>query len=395
LGENSVYGVGVDGNVDEIFREKCLILSLAMQEDRILVGTGQEGRLFLIDSVRKTRQTLARLPSGQIQAMAAEPAGSSVLGTGVPGQLWRVSNRFSDRGLFASNVFDAKLQARWGKGQVRAEIPAGTRLAVEYRAGNVEEPDETWSAWSADAATLPLSRFLQYRATLESADGRSTPSLASVSVYFGTINRPPVVESLDVPDLVGKPIIDSAGKLAIRWKGSDPNGDTLVYDVEIRKEGWPDWVAVARELTASELSWEPGSLPSGIYRLRVIASDAPSNRQEEKLTGSATSAGFVLDRDAPIVTISSAEAKEGKIEVAVSAKDGDTRLTSAAYSLDGRDWWPIFPDDGLFDSMEEAITFHTGPMSPANYIVLVRFRDSAGHWGIADTVTTVPAPAGQ
>ena len=71
---------------------------------------------------------------------------------------------------------------------------------MEYRAGNVEKPDESWSSWAADSSTLPLARFMQYRATLESPDGRQTPSLSDVSAYYATINRPPSIDSLDVPE---------------------------------------------------------------------------------------------------------------------------------------------------------------------------------------------------
>ncbi|MBY0585991.1 hypothetical protein K2X85_02380 [bacterium] len=393
VGENSVYRIAASGHCDEIFRDKCLVLSLGWQEGKLLVGTGQEGKLYAIDPLTRVRQTLARLDSGQIQAMISLPAGNVVLGTGTPGNLWRVEARYSPRGTIESSPHDAKMQARWGQGSTSAEVPTGARLLVEFRAGNVEKPDETWSLWSSDARSLPISRFLQYRATLESGQGNESPQLRNLSVYYATVNRPPIVDSIDVPNFAQTPVADGSTKIEIKWKGSDPNGDTLLYDVDVRKEEWPEWVAVAREMNETSFKWDPGSYPSGQYRFRVTASDAPSNRQSDQATSSKESEPFVLDRQAPAVTISSATQVGQKLDVSTVAKDDRTRLVSASYSLNGIDWWPLFPDDGIFDSSEEAIRFQTGELQPHTYLLLVRFRDSAGHWGVADQVIRVEAPA--
>ena len=43
----------------------------------------------------------------------------------------------------------------------------------------------------------------------------------------------------------------------------------------------------------------------------------------------------------------------------MTLKDELTRLVKAAYALDGGDWVPVFPDDGLFDSPTEQITLRS------------------------------------
>jgi hypothetical protein len=388
-GENSVFRIAVDGQVDEVFREKCLVLSLGLQEGRLLIGTGLEGRLYAVDPQTRIRQSLARLASGQVQAMLALPDGGIVLGTGTPGQLWRVDPRYAAKGVMESVVLDAKLQARWGQGSSSAQIPPGSRLLLEYRSGNVEKPDETWSAWSTDARTLPLSRFLQYRATIESTEGRESPKLRSHSLYYSTLNKPPLIDTVDVPQLARAPIADGANKIEIKWSASDPNGDRLVYDLEVRKEDWPDWVSIAKEVSETSFKWDPAAFPSGTYRFRVSASDAPSNRQGEKTSSVKESEPFALDRESPAVTIVSVKQIGRKLEIGTVGKDDQTRLVAAGYSLDGIDWWPLFPDDGLFDASEEGITFQTGELPPNTYLVLVRYRDSAGHSGVADKVVRV------
>lgn len=388
-GENSVYQIGPDGVVDEVFREKSLILCLASQAEHLLVGTGQEGRLFLVHPKSGERQSLARLGSGQVQCMVSQPDGAVVLGTGTPGKLWVVEPRYSPMGTMVSEVFDAKLQSRWGKSLANVQAPDGAAVSIEFRSGNVRQPDDTWSAWSGDSSALPPSRFLQYRATLKTARADATPSLNSITVYYATVNRPPLLESLEIPNLAAAPVTTAGEKIEIRWKAADPNGDPLIYDLDVQKEGWPDWVSIAREVKVGEFRWDPQSMPSGVYRIRVTASDSLANRREDALSTSRESEPFVLDRDPPAVAIRSVGRLDRRFEVVAVAKDDQTRLTAAAYSVDAQNWKPIFPDDGLFDSTEEAVSFQTDELPPGSYLLLVRFRDSAGHFGVADVVLNV------
>ena len=64
----------------------------------------------------------------------------------------------------------------------------------------------------------------------------------------------------------------------------DPNGDTLVYTVEIRGANETEWKPLKDKVTEKYLSWDSTAFPDGEYRLRVTASDAPSNPPAEALT---------------------------------------------------------------------------------------------------------------
>ena len=76
--------------------------------------------------------------------------GSIVLGTGDPGKLYVLEDRFAAKGTVLSEVLDAKLISNWGACAGRPTAPAGTRPRVAVRSGNVAEPDDTWSDWSAE-----------------------------------------------------------------------------------------------------------------------------------------------------------------------------------------------------------------------------------------------------
>src|SRR4029077_3267968 len=113
-GENSLYCIAPDGTVREIFREKAMLLSLLRQEGRLFIGTGMEGQLFEVDEATKERSEIARLDHGQIHCLCRRHDGSIVLGTGDPGKLYVLQDKFAPRGTVVSDVLDAKLLSKWG-----------------------------------------------------------------------------------------------------------------------------------------------------------------------------------------------------------------------------------------------------------------------------------------
>ena len=69
--------------------------------------------------------------------------------------------------------------SRFGSLSWQADLPPGSSISFETRTGNVGEPDETWSPWtasqiekSAGATASPPARFVQYRAKLSTTDPR-------------------------------------------------------------------------------------------------------------------------------------------------------------------------------------------------------------------------------
>lgn len=389
-GENAVYRIRTSGAVDEVFREKALVLSLALQGGKLLIGTGQEGRLYEWNPADNVRSEIARLEHGQVSAMTKKADGSVILGTGVPGKLYLLENRFASNGTLVSDVLDAKVQAKWGAAALQSDLPKGSELEVSFRTGNIAKPDTTWSDWTVDSRKLPIGRFLQYQALLRGPDGTVSPTLSAVTLYYATLNRAPKVESIKVPDLEKSPVTTPQSKVKLEWKGTDQNSDALRYQISIRKDEWPEWITVAKEISKSEYSWDPGSMPSGVYRVRVTATDLPSNRAEEALTGTRVSSPFVLDREAPNVKFLSTKVVDKKVEVQVNGVDAMTRIASADYSTDGKKWHSLFPDDGLFDSKAETITFLSGELETGPHVLIVRFVDSAGQTGVADTLVTIP-----
>lgn len=389
-GSNAVYRIAPDGSVRQVFEEKTLVLSLAIQNNRLIVGTGQEGRLYEVDLESQEYGELARLEHGQINTLLPQKDGKIVLGTGTPGKIYTLDQKLSKEGTLLSDVLDTSMQTRWGKTVYQADVPDHTSLILEVRTGNVAEPDETWTPWKKPAEDLPVARFYQYRATLKSDSGERSPVLRSVAVHYATVNQPPSIESIEVPDVEATPVEKADAKLKFKWQASDPNKDKLAYKVEVRKEGWPAWVTLAEDLDKTEYEWDPGSLPGGTYQARISASDEGSNRGDESHTVQRTSSSFIVDREPPQVSAPEVAVNDGKLSVKCKANDSQTRLTAAGYSLDGGDWKELFPDDGIFDSNAESVTFETDKLGPGGHVLLVRFRDAAGNYGVTDKLVETP-----
>lgn len=392
-GDNAVYRITPDGVPREVFRARVLIYGLAWQHDRLVVGTGPEGQLYEVREPDQETAPIARLDNGQVLCLLSEPGGGLLAGTGDPGTVVRLNSGYVARGTLVSDVLDTKLISRFGALTWKGDQPSGTSIAVQVRTGNVGEPDATWSAWSpeqtdpdASRAQSPPGRFAQYRVTLSTRDEAATPELRSVYLRYQTANLPPEITKIDVPDVGGADGATRQTRLTLRWNVTDPNGDDLDYSLHIRKEGWPDWVRLGHDrLTASTYDWDTTSVPAGLYRVRVTASDRPSNNPEDALSRDRVSDPFIVDHDAPVVTITTKP-----IGAVITLKDHLTRLVKAAYALDGGDWVPVFPDDGLFDSPGESITVSLPDLKPGSHILVVRATDAAGNIGTGDALIVVP-----
>ena len=103
-------------------------------------------------------------------------------------------------------------------------------------------------------------------------------------------------------------------------------------------------------MTEKYFSWDSTAFPDGDYRLRVTASDAPSNPPGEALTAQLVSPPFTIDNTPPKITSLTASRNGGKLEVHWHAADTLSNLDRAEYSLDGGDWTVVEPVTKLSDS---------------------------------------------
>lgn len=394
-GDNSIYRIAADGTVREIFREKTLMLSLLSEGGRLLVGTGMNGQIFEVDDASRERSEIARLEHGQVHCLLRRGDRSIVLGTGDPGKLYILEDRLAPKGTVLSEVLDTKIVSKWGALSWTANTPADTKLTVAVRSGNVAEPDDTWSDWSAeqtDAATArvlaPTARFLQYRVTLSSENPKGTPELRGLTIRYKTTNQSPEIGSLEVPNLETG-TVENPRKFKIRWTATDPNEDELTYSLFFRKEGWKSWVLMEDDLEKKDFEWDTTTVPSGAYQVKLVVSDRRDNGPEDALAAERISPLFPVTHESPQVKLKLVAVEGDQAVIEASATDPMVRLTDAAFAINGKRWTNVFPTDGLFDSKTETFRFRTESLRPGNYVLVLRVRDAAGNAGTGDVLFSV------
>jgi hypothetical protein len=119
---------------------------------------------------------------------AMRPIGSDFNVDGRPTTLeWLRMSPYATSSTYMSRVVDAGHSVTWSSPTWTAATPAGTSVAVAVRAGDAATPDGTWSAFvdvTSGGTVTSTGRYLQYRITLTSTDGRGTPEVSDVSLPF-------------------------------------------------------------------------------------------------------------------------------------------------------------------------------------------------------------------
>jgi len=365
---------------------------------RLIAGAGNRGSVYRIESPT-VYTALLILPASQVTGLLSGRDGHLYAATGNVGKVYEIGPAVEQEGSIESDVFDSAMHSLWGRLSFEASLNGG-RVAVTGRSGNLDQPQKNWSAWSPAVTdpkgarlNSPASRFVQWRAVLTAAgDGRS-PELDSVDVAYLPKNVEPHIDQIEAtpsnykfPAPVAMPAtapqqslalpalgkraasgggpaasVDSGvtpamqyakGYVGVRWLASDPNGDTLTFSVEIRGETETEWKLLRDKLAERYYSWDSTAFPDGEYRVRITASDAPSNPPAEALAAQMVSDPFLIDNTPPRVTGLAAVRSGAKLQVRWHAADALNNITKAEYSLDGGDWRVASPVTRLSDSLE-------------------------------------------
>src|SRR5262249_18729230 len=179
------------------------------------------------------------------------------------------------------------------------------------------------------------------------------------------------------------------GMRTVQWKGSDPNGDVLHYKVECRHEDGA-WIELGDDLEATAFTWDTNALPDGRYRLRVTATDRPSNPVGEERTTELVSEPFTIDNTPPSVTSFEAKGDAGSVRVEARAEDGMSTLSRIEVSVDDGDWRTVTPEGGFADDRELSIRTVLPKIESGEHTVSVRAVDFAANAVTPATGVTVP-----
>ena len=210
-GGSEVYRIRSDGQPEVVWRsDKEIVYALALDPaGKLVIGSGDRGRLLRLDSETVWSLVLSTT-SKQITALAAGPSGRLFTATANVGALYQLGPATAAEGTFTSDPFDAKIFSEWGRIEWRRVNAGSEGVTVSTRSGNLRGTARNWSDWSAPIteadggpAGSPASRFVQWRATLKPTAGSDSPLLESVRLYYLPKNIAPRLTHLEMvgPDL--------------------------------------------------------------------------------------------------------------------------------------------------------------------------------------------------
>lgn len=415
---SEVYEIAANGAPRKLWAgHDDIVYALRWTPEGLVAATGNRGRVYRIHE-DGTFADIAHLEASQATGFADSSRGTYIA-TANTGKLYLLSHGDAPEGTYSSDVFDAGVFSQWGRPEV-----SGTSgdFDLYARAGNVDNPERAWTEWKKvtpndGALGLEPARFVQWKAVLHPG-----ADLASVGLNYLPVNVAPAVDELVVevgarvnspgmqpslpqqttinfpssqnanvisfvqePGREPLPAVKDKTSVTARWLAHDDNGDELIFSVYYRGDGEQTWRLLKDKVTERYLSFDAGTLPDGHYRLKVLASDAPSHNPGEALTGDHVSERFLIDTTPPVISGLEAHFIGGRIHVELTATDAATPIAHAEYSVDAGPWQYVQPVGSISDSLAEKFAFDAplnppapGQPSPANaaeHLITVRVYD--------------------
>ncbi|HQR36816.1 MAG TPA: hypothetical protein PLF26_00330, partial [Blastocatellia bacterium] len=417
--KSALFKIMPDGSSDVVWSSKSVVgYSLLLDGSRVLVGTGDRGRVIAVDPATLAATVLLQSTEDQTSTLLSVKSGLFATSNNL-GKLFRIGPASVAKGTYDAPVHDAKSVSTWGRLVLRSK---GT-VSVESRSGNTETPDSTWSAWapvaltaSSGPITSPSSRYLQWRVALTGAG----TEVSSVAISYLPRNAGPDVTQLvvlpagiglqDLPQQAADPGVTSSGfdpsifgiatnlpprrvfqtgARSLIWQAKDPEGDRVTYGLYFKSLTDSSWHPLATGLTNSYYTIDSAALPDGVYLFKVVADDLPSNPSGLNRTGERVTEPVEIDNTPPVVSSGTPTVADGSVAVQFDVVDATSRVIRADYSVDGGPWVSVYPEDGIPDSGRETFRVRAAGLAKGEHVISFRATDSNVNIGTAKVTATV------
>lgn len=369
---NSLYKADTNGTVQRLFfLNQTLVFALSSDIDNnIYFITGDNADIYKINGNDGLLSYIGGLENKTLSTFSATKDGL-YFAISKTGEIYKMRNGNPSEGSFISDTLDLKLLSKLGNLKAMTTIPEGSDISFEVRTGNVARVDNTWSDFtkvSEDGKiNAPDGRFLQFKITMKNsnANEKSVPVLSSMDFTYIENNLPPDVlngglttyykQQNDSSETTKSPQLEE-NETMIYWKGSDPNSDKLIYDLEYRLKGEKNYRKLANNLETPYFRFKSYLMPSGIYDFRITASDRFDNPIDLSKTKTLEVLNIKYDNDSPEIFDFAVKTEGNKRIITFRAEDKLSFLKTVRYSTITEEWHYILPDDKVLDSMSENFT---------------------------------------
>ena len=405
------------------FSSDELIYSLLWneKEKKIIFGTGDKGRIYTIDSNEKTSLLLQKkseqiyhfLPfQSKIYILSNNPSTLSVL---YPEQVFN--------GEYTSGVMDAKTISSWGRIEWGAEVPSGATLQFQTRSGNSSRPNETWSNWSppyqkkeGEQILSPKARYIQFKVMFKTHSSKISPILRKISLFYLQTNIAPVITKLTllpvntvylkppeqtevvwgaekhlserakskdrIQALIVPKKVEKKGFQTITWDAVDENEDDLQFSIYIKREYESKWRVLKEKWTDTIYAFDTFSFPDGVYFVKIMAMDMPSNPKGMELKSDKISRPLIIDNSLPVIRNFKLVRGKNKLTVTFMAEDSISFIKEVKYLVRPDEWRSVFPVDGISDSKKENFKITVALPPKFDNLITVKVKDSHGNIGV-------------
>jgi len=418
VSKSGVIKIQPNGVIKNIWQQNTdQVHSIALMEDQtLLVGTGDKGRLFKIDTHDESTYLL-NFDASQIVTLKPGIAGTIWIATSNLGKIFHLEPEFAGKGIYESEIFDAQTLTHWGSLQWDEQIPSTCSIKLYSRSGNTKKPNSTWSPWTelnkGEVIKSPEAHFIQWKLELSTKRNSDTPKIKNIKLSYLQQNLPPEILSISVhaverqqefqptptpePSTIrislGEAGVTDEEKQApqpavrrqirngyrrVTWKAMDQNNDQLSYHLYFQEKADENWWLLKKDLTRTSHTWDSRMMPDGNYRIKILADDKKSNpintaKQAEKISD-----WFIVDNTGPkIGTLEFKTIKNDSLKISFRVIDELSPIKQVQISYDLQKWLWVYPQDLICDSKIENFQFNIKWKQNQFRSIIVKAQDSA------------------
>lgn len=384
--EFKIYELSSKGSLREICSEKGIITSIRSSENGLYFASNR-GAIFFYNG---EKVGISRRFSRAISSMTK---GNSFYIFFSSPPSFTLSTR-SEKRFYISPPIDCGGISKLGS--IRFE---GNNILIFLRGGNKIPVDTGWSRWFSSSQILDIPPFRYYQWKIEFGDKMG--NFRGITIAAKQINRPPQFVKVEVhppgeiyvknvsqigDHLVGEihqkekpfPEIGQSrqydttyqtyylfGYRMISFDIQDPDGDIVKTKIEIYPENSSKGVILSDGVDGNFFVFDARTLPDGIYRLVLTASDIKSNSEGDAKYAVCEIPYFEVDNNPPEITMT-----QQNDTLIFKVKDA-TSIRSARICRNGEAWEVIDSVGLLFGGRE------------GDYIVKLRKED---YWIVFQSV---------